>query len=848
MQRPIIPITLAYIAGLLLGHWFLYFPFSTILLTILGILISGILARFDGRLLRRFPLAVIPGALGIAAYLYSAAWFPSDHYLHRAAFDGSLHAITGRITSPLDRDPDRTGFVMEVSDMDDKPASGKVRVVLREQSSSIGYNDRIRLRGKLREPQSFINPGGFDYAEYLARSGVRATASIRNADPVEILSRGTGIFRTIQDWRERIRQAFLASTTGTGSAILQAMVLGEEGDLTDDIRDRFMAAGVTHIISISGSHLGMVAVLCFGLIRGLMFLLPERVYHRLTLYTDPKKIAAWLTLPLVIFYTLLAGGQVATVRSLIMISAGLMALVLDREHALMHSLTLAALVILIASPQAVFDISFQLSYLSVLVIGAVVTLWNELGLEARNRLQQVRNGAALLMIISLTLSLMTGPVVAHYFNQVSLAGIVSNLIIVPFAGIAVVPLGLFTGVVSLFTHTLPMAWLNQIAADIFIGAVFFFSRFPFAEFHPRAPGILWLACYMLFFLSLLPYARKRLLSRWKPFEVSSRVPGLPKTVLALSGTFLVLSTTFSFLPRHETVISFPDVGQGDCALIELASGKTILIDGGGTRDNRFDIGRRVVAPFLWSRGIRSLDLVILSHPHPDHLNGLLFLLGKFKVTEIWTHGLDTDLPGYENLSRVAAARHIIHRIISAEDPPTVLGDTELRVLHPKPGFNAQERKTYAAENNRSLVVRIADRSRVFLFPGDIGDVSEQYLIKSGQSLKCDVLKVPHHGSKSSSTDAFVSLARPEIAVVTVGRTNPYHHPSEDVIERYEKIGARICRTDTDGAVIIRTKQDRLEIARWSELVLRRITLIIKPEEWKTIEKQNWQRMWKRMSV
>ncbi len=303
MQKPIIPFTLAYIAGLLLGHGFLYFPSSTILLIILGILISGILARFGARFFHRFPLAVVPGALGMAAYLYSAAWFPSDHYVYTVAFDGNLHTVTGRIISPLDRDPDRTGFVLEVSDIDDKPASGKLRVGLREQSSSIGYSDHIRFRGKLHQPRGFINPGGFDYAEYLARSGVHASASIRSGDSVEVLSSGTGVLRTVQDWRERIRQAFLASTTGPGSAILQAMVLGEEGYLTDDTRDRFMAAGVTHIISISGSHLGMVAVVCFGLIRGLMFLLPERLYHRLTLYTDPRKIAAWSTLPLVIFFT-----------------------------------------------------------------------------------------------------------------------------------------------------------------------------------------------------------------------------------------------------------------------------------------------------------------------------------------------------------------------------------------------------------------------------------------------------------------------------------------------------------------------------------------------------------------
>jgi competence protein ComEC len=185
--------------------------------------------------------------------------------------------------------------------------------------------------------------------------------------------------------------------------------------------------------------------------------------------------------------------------------------------------------------------------------------------------------------------------------------------------------------------------------------------------------------------------------------------------------------------------------------------------------------------------------------------------------------------------------------VSGEDPAVILGDAELRVLHPKTGFVAQERKAYAAENDRSLVVRIADNRRIFLFAGDIGKGSETSLNTPPQGLKCDVLKVPHHGSRSSSSDAFVSQASPGIAVVTVGRENPYRHPSPDVIDRYEKVGARICRTDRDGAVIIQANRDELEVSRWSELMLRRIVLH-KPEEWKAVERQNWLNVWKRMNV
>ncbi len=824
MHKPIIPLTLAYITGLLLGHGFLYFPYSIGFLLIVSILISGILTWLKKLPIRRTVLIILPCLIGMSAYIYSAAWFPSDHYTRHFRPDKETHDVIGNITSPLDRDPERTGFVVNVHDIDGTRVSGKVRVSVREKISSVGYGDIIRVTGKLFEPGGYNNPGGFDYPAYLAQSGIYYIVNVKNADMIVILERGSGIFRKIQDWRERIRQSFLASTTGPGSAIIQAMVLGEEGGLTDELRDRFMAAGVTHIISISGSHLGMVAVLCFGLIRGLLLMMPERFYHRLTLYTDPKNIAAWLTLPLVVFYTLLAGAQVATVRSLVMISAGLFAILLNREHALMHSLALAALFILIASPQAIFDISFQLSFISVLVIGYVVSLWNELQFRAETRFKKMRNSALLLIIISLSTGLATGPLVAFYFNQISFAGIVSNLIIVPFAGMVIVPLGLFSGILSLFTHHLLLAGLNQIAADVFISAVSFFSRLPFAEFHPPAPAVVWLMFYAVFFISLFMHTRARLLSRFKPFESSSRVSKIPLIGMAFAGVCLLLPLALCFMPEQRTVVSFPDVGQGDCALIQLPGGKTVLIDGGGTRDNRFDIGRRVLAPWLWNKGIRKLDLIVLSHPHPDHMNGLVAILKKFEVAMVWESGMDADLPGHDEFSAMIRDRKIPHRVVSADDPPMILGEATISVLHPRRGFDAHDRQAYAAENNRSLVVRVRSEGRDLLFTGDIGIEAERNIMRTMPGLKVDLIKVPHHGSRSSSNDAFVSQMRPGVAVVTVGRGNQYHHPSDEVVARYEKIGARICRTDMDGAVTIRVKKAQLAVERWNDLIVRRIDL------------------------
>jgi len=843
MQKPLITLTLAYVAGLLFGNCFLYAPAVISTLVVLALMIAGICSWAGLLSFRRFFLLAVPCALGLAAYVYSAAWVPSDHYTRKFPDTTVKHEMTGTIASALDRDPDRTGFVVELHRIDSTTVSGAIRISVRTVVG-IGYGDVIRFSGRFFEPIGSGNPAGFDYAAYLLTKGIRRTVSLKQESEIELLQRGVGLFRQIQDWRERIRLAFRASTKGPGSAILQAMTLGEEGGLTDDMRDRFMAAGVTHIISISGSHLGMVAILCFGLIRLLLRLLPERHYHRLTLAADPKKIAAWLTLPFLIFYTLLAGGQVATIRSLIMLVAALAAILLDREHALLHSLALAALFILVASPQAIFDISFQLSFLSVLAIGSVVMLWSELQVPGKSRFARFRNSALLLVLVSISTTLATAPLVAHYFNQVSLIGVVSNMIIVPFAGFIVVPLGLFSGLLSLLTGTLPLPALNQLVADRFCDTVTFFSRLPLAQFHPPAPGLFSLLACALLFGSGYAIIRSVLLYRYQPLANSSRMPRNQVIIAAVSGLTLVVSMTLFFVPRRTGTVQFPDVGQGDCALITLASGKNILIDGGGAYDDRFDIGRRIVAPYLWNQGIHRIDLVILSHPHPDHMNGLKYLVRTFAVSEIWTSGLDKDLPGYAELEGLISGRAIPCRVVSAEDPPVMISDAELQLLHPAPGFHFSQRKAYAAENSRSLVVRIALEGKVFLFTGDIGEDAEREMLQSARDLRCDLIKVPHHGSKSSSSQPFLSRTRPAIGVVTVGSRNPYHHPSPEVVERYDAAGTRLFRTDSDGALFVTVGQGGLIVRSWRTRMMQRIKLEDR-SSWKRQEKRNWRALWLR---
>jgi len=840
MHRPVILLTLALVTGILLGQAFLFLPYSTIAV-IVALAAGGSMIPATARLGRRDLLFTASGAVaGFAILVAVAAHLPERHYRAMPIFDGDAHELTGRISSPLDRDPGRTAFELDLDRIDGREASGTVRVTVRDEALPAGYGDRVSLAGRLYPPRGFRNPGGFDYPAYLARHGVHAVLSLSRGTDVRVLEQGSGVLRAIQDLRERIRQAMTAGLTGDGGAILLAMTIGEEGSLTEDLRERFMAAGVTHIISISGSHLGMVAVICFWLTRNALFLLPERSYHWLTIHADPRKIAALATVIPVVFYAFLAGGQVATIRSLIMVLAGLTALILDREEDLLSALAIAAFISLVPDPRALFDISFQLSYLSVLCIAFVVSTWNALELRPDTRAGKLLHSGLLLFSISVAAALVTGPLVAFYFHQVSFAGIAANMVVVPFAGAVVVPLGLASGILSILTGSLPFAAVNQFFADAFVALVALFARIPFAAVHLPSPGPLLAIGYAGLLIASALWFRARLFAAYRPLEASKQPLRFALATMAISAAVIVLSAAFPLLLTHGSQVTFVDVGQGDCSLVETAAGRTILIDGGGTRDNRFDVGRSVLAPYLWDRGIRDLDLVILSHPHPDHMNGLSAVLRNFTVREVWGSGLDRSLPGYADLQDIIIERRIPFRKVSAGDSMRI-GEVYITVLHPGATFRQRTKKTYAAENDRSLVVRLELAGRTLLFAGDIHAEGERELQRNVTDLAVDLVKVPHHGSRTSSSGDLVAAFRPAVAVITVGDGNPYHHPSTETETRYRENGATVYRTDRHGAITVRLSPAGLDVQPWSELLLRQAAPSGQ-DGWWTVERSNWKRV------
>lgn len=812
MRRPLIPFTACYIYGIVVAEWFRYFPVTVVLASLLLLAaviyfsraICGEIGRAKYALLGVIIMAAVTGF----SYKLYATRIPPDDISRYAT--GEKVTVLGMVDGPPEFSAKkvvaRIHALKILKGEEGLPVSGRVRVTVYDPEAVLGYGDMITLTGRLKRIRGFKNPGLFDYAGYVAREGIRTSMGIgKKENMTKIGTGGNPLLKMIYRWREEIRLSIARGLSGPSSAILQAMVVGATGDLTPEIRDRFTAAGVTHILSVSGSHLGFVVFLTFVAIRHALIHLPYRILLKISIHTTPSKIAALGTIPPVIFYTLLSGGAIATVRSLIMALVFLTAILIEREGDALNTLVVAALLVLLWNPQALFDISFQLSYMAVLsMILVMKRLYKSEEEGAPDFWKRCWKRFKPLLLLTLGASLSTAPIVAHYYNQITWVGLISNLLVVPYVGFAVLPAGLLSGFLSLIGHAgvLPLAWLNELLAGLLYRMVEFFSRFPLSVIYTHSPGIPLISSFYLL-LAALFFLRDRWAKR-------ALLPIISMTILSLGCVALAGDKA------GKVRVTFLDVGQGDSALIEFQDGKVMLIDGGGTFSETFDIGRSVVAPYLWNKGIRKIDHVVATHPQLDHVEGLAYIVEKFHVGEVWTNGMQgAAARDFDRIVRNKRIRSVaVHRGMEERS----IGGCGVTFLNPPdhPGEKGWK------SNDLSIVIRLACKDLSLLFTSDIERRAMREIAAGAKHLASAVIKVPHHGSRGSVEEHFIDAVNPDIAVISAGYQNSYRHPSPEALSAYEKARAAIYRTDRDGAVMIEAKDGRIRVRTYEEMALREV--------------------------
>jgi competence protein ComEC len=743
---------------------------------------------------RRKDAAALAAVLTAAVFLGAALFAAADaryerNALHRLA-ETTYADFMGTLTQTPSPGLDRDFLFLRVDEVSVRGAPARVEGNLRvsvprsaEFPTRLDFKagDRLRIAAQIvpvREYRNFIEPFSRMYLKTQLLHGLAATksplliertaAAPRASIPALVSGLRLAFQRTIE--RDFAAADSVSGLTPEG-AILETLLLGGRGRLTPETTAAMQKTGLYHLLAISGAHIGIISLLLFGLFRAL------RV---------PRRASCILLIVLLVLYALLVEGRASVLRAVLMSLAVLFARLLEKDAHLLNAIGLGAFALLVANPFQLFDLGFQLTFAATLAI----ILFTPSITAALPRLP-LKIAETFAMSVSAQAGVM--PLIALAFNRVIFSGLLLNFIGIPLVGLIMA-----AGYVYLPTALLapgaarPFAAALAFLTQVFMRSTHFLDGWAFMSYRIPTPFPAVVAGYFIFLLLLLlpPTFRK------------TRIAGAAAFALCFA---VLITYPFPSVSR-DLKVTFVDVGQGDSILVEFPGRAKMLIDAGGLPVGSFDVGESVVAPFLWSKGIKKIDILVLTHGHSDHLYGLPAVAADFRIGEYWEAVRPVGEAAYEKLMTAlrGVPRKQVFRGFSRQ-----VGDVRIEALSPPaPGPGPSP----PADNDRSLALRIHCGQTSFLLAADIGIPAERdILAEGGAGLRSSVLKSPHHGSNGSSSTPFLEAVAPGIVVVSVGAGNRYGLPHAEILDRYRKAGASVYRTDLDGAVEISSEGGRLKV-------------------------------------
>jgi competence protein ComEC len=706
----------------------------------------------------------------------------------------------------------------------------------------LAYGERVEFDARIRPPGSFDNPGGFNYPEYLARRHVYWTATMPTTASVQRQPGvcGTALGRAVGQTRATLLKRIdrFLSHDDYASGLMQALLLGETSQVKKLWTEDFRRTGTFHALVISGQH---VVVLTAGWVWIIL-----QITRRRWMAALAGVLLAWV-------YTGLAGGAAPVLRAAWGLTFYAGAGYFYRPGRVLNILAAVVLVFIVMDPGQAGEASFQLSFLAVLAIGAFATpvverttapfsqasrQLDNLGwdvtlppLVAAIRVElrliaetisfvsfvpmrwvtplvafavRLAAGAAEMLLVTAMVQLVLALPLVSYFHRFPVTGLLANLLIAPLLS-AAIPIGMLAVVFNWLPLANVAAWLIHLSGNLVEWS---------AQLEPawRIPGPpTWLGFGLT--LSLIALATSLRLKRW----------AIPAWGIAIAAVTVMLAHPFpAQVKAGELELTAIDIGQGDGLLMVLPDGRTIGIDAGGLAGFTTGQGRRtpgintgedVIAPYLWTRSIRRLDVLVLTHAHSDHMGGLTALIENFQPGEIWTGLMPTQSADWQSVVNAARQHHVPIKSMREGDEFRA-GPVQFNILAPL----ADREPGEEAKNDDSLAMLITYGRRRFLLTGDLEKRVEQRLIETWNLPRIDVLKVGHHGSRTSTSDAWLEALHPAVALISVGRENRYHHPHPQVTSRLADRGIVTLRTDELGLVTIRTDGHSLNFDsfRWQQ--------------------------------
>jgi competence protein ComEC len=787
--KPAFKIVIPFILGLIIGRYIEINPTALFISLCFLFTVSMILFILNKNVSNIFLICSLIVA-GIFFYTLSANVFPENH-ISNFYFSKEKCLICATVCGyPHQKKNNQTEIDVKVDSIIVGAASfktcGKALLKIRDLDVKPEFGDRIKVFAKLQEPTGERNPGEFDYKKYLAAHRIYGIINIYKEKDLIALNSGqkSSIQKSIFLIKTKLNNLINQLYYDQQRALMKGLILGERGEIRDEVKESFVKSGVIHALAISGLHVGYIIVIFFAIF-GFMCL--------------PNRTKIILVIISLFSYNLLIGFKPPIFRASLMATIFLFGGLLQRPVDILNIISAAAMLILIINPIELFQASFQLSFAAVL---SIVYIFQKLKIYFEKnsyikKLSQNKLGEYIftLFLVSLAAQLGTLPITAFYFNRISIISMLANLVVIPLVGV-VIAYGFVSLMVSfisiqvagLFAHT------NSLCLQALIFLTDKASSLKFSSYEIGSVGLIFVFLYYFGLLLLLNLDK-------------------PKIRKLAVFTFLIVSNIFIWKPVFQSnkwmEVIFFDVGQGDAALVKFPDGKNMLIDAGPNLVG-FDAGKYFLLPYFKRNGINRINTVVLSHADNDHIGGMPTLFRNVKIDQLFDTGLYHSSQVCSTYKFLIDSLHMDHQIVNHVSQLKKYNNYGVYLLHP----NMEFWKKYNNDvNNSSIIVKIVYGKRSFLFTGDIEEEAETVLLNYGNLLKTDVLKIPHHGSKTSSTMELLKLVKPQYAIISLGRNNKFKFPSPFVIQRLSDLNIRFIRTDKNGAVIFRTDGIKLKRIR-----------------------------------
>lgn len=658
----------------------------------------------------------------------------------------------------------------------------------KKKSIDLQYGDKIKVKGEFIEPEVSRNYGGFNYKEYLKSLQIYGTIKasnieVRERDKGNLISKLSNfIYLKIE---KNIDNLFETDVSG----IIKGIVLGDKNNIDEDIQENFRISGISHILAVSGMHVSY-------LILSINIIFKNRFGKRNTKF---------IIIILLFFYMFLTGFSPSIVRAsimgIILLSSGLF----HRRNDVVTSISLSLLSSLIYNPFLIENIGLQFSFIA--TIGIILLQKNIKrvikNIKVKNKKRKDRLSIKSLKFISklqeflaVTISAQISilPIMIYHFNMFGTYFIVTNL----FVSIIIGPTLIVSVIIILFSFIFnPVAKVISYFLSFLIHILIYISNIsniPFSKLYLPTPNdwsiILYYIIVLLVNIIYFLYNNKKTNSTIIRFRniialIKYKLFLNRKRYLKLIIILILILFFLKFIPKN-LQINFVDVGQGDCTFIVTPFGKTILIDGGGSRSNEFDVGKSTLLPYVLDKGYTRVDYMIISHFDQDHVGGLLTILEELSVNQVIISKQGKDSENYQKFLKIVKEKNINVLEVKKGDVLAVEKELRIYILWPQ-----DEQIQENILNNNSIVAKLIYKNFSMLLTGDIEEVAENEIIKEYKGktdlLKATILKVPHHGSKTSSTQEFLEVVNPKFALIGVGKNNTFGHPNDEVIERIKDL-------------------------------------------------------------